>query len=490
MNGDKPSLRDWIKEQAENLSIEEERLLFSSPSRDPMWMGTASDHRNAEWFARYWRRAIEGRSEDRVHVRGVHYVMIEVIDEPIESPSGRTSWTQYRNTTTCYNFLKDASVAARVLGYVPLDGIKDEESDVTTVHEYAEHDLGHHHDLVENVHGLSWPEIPEIGETAGLHRDDIEEMASHLGRRYANELRQFVEIDNASQQPFHIEIWSEKTPPASLHDLARRYGVNLIVTGTGDLSYQVAYNLARRINRAKKPGVILYLSDFDPKGDNMAQAMAGKVAWLNLIDKLDQRVVIQQLAVTPDQIDRYGLPRTPIDYEADPGSTGEKAYQTLVDDWERRKGHGATELQALWRDEQRFVDEIEPVLSSLYDGDLDEAIRRTKTEWQREAAEDLSGAFLDADLDDEFEAAEEWAEEFNDVLEDAERHIERLNDLIDDDRRRDWTRGAMQALRDTDLDDLEPPEGEAELPDDPLYDSARGYGANIAEVRAHEQGQR
>lgn len=491
MTGDKPSLRDWIKDAADELDVEEERLLFNSPSRDPMWKGTAADHRNAEWFARYWREAVAGRSEESVHVRGVHYVMIETIDEPIQSPSGRTSWTEYRNTTTCYSFLKDASVVARVLGYVPLDGIRDEDNDETVLHPYGEHEIEPEREGVYVPTGISLPDVPEVGEEASLYRDDVEGIADHLGYNYAEDLRMMMEVDETSQQPYHVEIWSEKTPPAVLHELAQQYGVNLFVTGTGDLSYQVAYNLGRRINEAGKPGVILYLSDFDPKGDNMATAMAGKLAWLDQLDYIDQRVIIKQLAVTADQIERYELPRTPIDYDADPDKVGEKAYQSFVNDWEERKGHGATELQALWRDEQRFADEIEGTLRMLYDDDLSDSIRDVLDGWRQDARETIAEAVEDeSDVPEMWDDVEAWVGDFNGVLEDAAEVIDRLNELLDDDRYTEWTDEIEDTLEAVELPEVEPPDGEAEIPPDPLYDSERGYFGNIAEARDHEMGGR
>jgi hypothetical protein len=52
---------------------------------------------------------------------------------------------------------------------------------------------------------------------------------------------------------------------------------------------------------------------------------------------------------------------------------------------------------------------------------------------------------------------------------------------------REWVKRQADKI---DVPAMEVPEGEAELPEDLLYDSERGYGENVARVEAHKRGRR
>lgn len=483
----RPSLRDWIREQANDLNVERERLLFASSSRDPMWKGTAADHEKAEWFAVQYQRAIAERTSDRVHVRGVHYTLVDEVEEPVAPPSSRCSWDEYQNTQKCYDYLVDCSVLARVLGYVPLGGIIDQKNDSTIVTEYG----SHHTDVTpESIDymlpsGVRKPAIPTV-----------EESAEYLGREslaeeFARKMRNELSFDTASQQPFHVEIWSEKTVPGGTEELAKKYGVNAIVEGQGDLSYQVAHDLVQRIEAAGKPAVILYLSDFDPKGDNMASAMASKLAWLEQVGEVSQRVLVKQMAVTKEQIAEFDLPRAPIDTDSTAGaSAGKKAYNTLVSEWEEKKGSGAVELQALWRNEERFLNVVEGFLQPLWDPDISNQNWDRKQEWTRAVAKAARETLAESDVPDAEDAILEWVEEFNAELDEAAEHLEALNELLEDDRWQGWQNRVHDALLDVDVDEPDVPRGEGHLPAHPLYDSERGYVENVREVERHKNGTR
>lgn len=484
-----PSLREWLKHEAEKRDVPAEELLLQSQKRDPMWKGTRADHAKAEWFARYWQLAVSERPDDEVHPRGVHY-LIDGLDESVEPPTN-CSWTVYQNTEKCFNYLKDASILARVLGYIPLDGVLDNKHQQTTVSRYGEHSTepaaGSH---TSAPTGVSVPQIPRVTERAQLRFDgDAETFADYAADRLADELIYEIEIDPARQAAFHIELWCEKSLPGAAKDLARRLGVNVVVEGEGDLSYTVAADLADRIQEAGKPATILYLSDFDPKGDNMAVAMASKLAWLKQRGDLDHRVTVEQLAVTRDQIEEHDLPRKPISGSKPSATgTGGAAYDTLVNEWEERKGTGAVELQALWKDHDIFMDILEAGLSKYIDADLSERTREAKSDWRDEVREVVREAVDELAVGNQLPDLQDWLDEFNDELEDAQGVIADLREMINEGAYAEW-KDEVQALVDIlDVPAVEVPEGEAPFPDDPLYDSARDYGENLARVRQHKEG--
>lgn len=489
-----PSLRDWIRQQADGMDTPVDELLIQSQKRDPMWKGTEADHAKARWFAKYWKITIDSRPDDEVHPRGVHYTIYE-LDYDVEPPTS-CSWPVYRNNERCYGYLEDASVLARVLGYVPLDGVIDNKHGQTTITRYGEHHTKPRLDDVFTPTGVSVPEIPRVDDRARLLFDgdsetspDRVDYAEYAGDRLARQLSRDVEFDPAQQAAYHIELWCEKSLPAAAKDVARRHGVNVVVEGEGDLSYTVAADLVTRINEAGKPGLVLYLSDFDPKGDNMASAMTGKLAWLKQRGDLNQRVLVDQLAVTVDQIRELDLPRKPIS-GSDPNATGTggRAYDTLVDEWERRKGSGAVELQALWKDHGIFVDILEDGLSTYVDDRLRSKNQKAIVDWKDDVRESVREAVDESELGGQLSDVEGWVDDFNDDLEDAQEVIEQLRTMLDDGAFAEWTKSVRETLDELDVPEAEPPEAVAELPNDPLYDSDRSYGENLASVRAHKEG--
>ncbi|QIO24873.1 hypothetical protein [Haloarcula sp. JP-L23] len=260
--------------------------------------------------------------------------IFEEHDEPVEA----------EHTVSDCNDPHSRVTLARILGYIPLGGIYDNKHAQRTITQYGEHretaDVGD----VTIPSGVDLPTLPEPGDRGELAFDGPEDVAEYIADDVARSLAEQIEFDTASQQPFHVELWCEKGLPDYIHALCEDLQVNVIVEG--DLSLTIAHEFVQRVNNAGKPAIICYLSDFDPKGDNMSSAMAGKVAWLNQRGDLDHRVCIEQVAVTKEQVDQFGLPRKPIS-ESDKTGTGGKAYDTLVDEWEQRKGTGACELNTL-----------------------------------------------------------------------------------------------------------------------------------------------
>ncbi len=134
---DQASIRQWINQLADEYGVDVDDLLIQSRRRDPMYKGTDADHAKAEWFGRLWRKAVEKRESDRIHVRGVHYT-VYMDDMDVEPPTD-CSWASYDNTQKCYDYLEECAVLARILGYIPLDGIIDKRADTRTITEYGDH---------------------------------------------------------------------------------------------------------------------------------------------------------------------------------------------------------------------------------------------------------------------------------------------------------------------------------------------------------------
>jgi|SRR5215208_1352584 len=76
-------------------------------------------------------------------------------------------------------------------------------------------------------------------------------------------------------QPYHVEVWAEKTTMNDiLVPLCQRLGANY-VSGAGYQSITAMVRLLRnRVGRLEKPCRVLYVSDYDDAGRNMPKQMA------------------------------------------------------------------------------------------------------------------------------------------------------------------------------------------------------------------------
>ncbi|WP_276257214.1 hypothetical protein [Halomontanus rarus] len=505
-----PELRERIKAQAKEFGVEPDDLLIQSRRRDPMFKGTPADHAKAEWFADLWEKAVAGREDQRIHVRGVHYFIVmstdeettlnveqlpvdydpdelERLDGPIEPPTS-CSWSEYANTDKCYDYLEGAATLARILGYIPLDGIHDNKHDQLVVTHYGEHRTEADTSELPTPTGVRLPSIPRTGERGHRQFDEPDEFADYLADALVGDLAEQIQFDTTSQRPFHLEVWCEKGLPDYIHSTARDLGVNVIVEGEGDLSLTIASEFVRRVEEAGKPAIILYLSDFDPKGDHMSSAMAGKVAWLEARGDLTQRVCIEQVAVTQEQVETYGLPRKPIS-ESEKTGTGGKAYDTLKDDWEQRKGTGACELNTLEQIPELYKQILRDAVSPYRDRGLRSKNRHALKEWRDRLREVICEEVGEAGLPDRVDELDSWLEEWNNRLEEIEPVVEDLQGMKRDGFYAEWIDDVRTTLEETEWPTVTVPEGKGMFPDDPLFDSDRTYPQNVARAQKHKDGE-
>ena len=62
----------------------------------------------------------------------------------------------------------------------------------------------------------------------------------------------------------------------------------------------------------KKPCRILYVSDFDPAGGGMPVSVARQIEYAIKDHASDMDIKLDPLILTCEQVEEYGLPRTPI----------------------------------------------------------------------------------------------------------------------------------------------------------------------------------
>ncbi|MBL8252756.1 MAG: hypothetical protein JNJ76_04050, partial [Candidatus Competibacter sp.] len=287
-------------------------LLALACTNDPFYIMPAQA-KQAEWFAGLWDRF---NLPDGVHLRRIHYKLVSQSD-PVSMVDGRP----YQNTELCWQYLGNASKAARCLSLVSADAFQDKRNpDAIIFRRYEE----------------------RLSPYAGLEIEDwsIPEIQSDL----EGEIHwPFPEISVGGylpgdvDQPFHLELISEKsTMDDVVIPLCESLGVNY-APATGFQSITGVIGLLQRLRQADKPAVVFYVSDFDPAGSFMPPAVARQIEyWLpKYAPRLD--VLLMPIVLTGEQVREYGLPPIPIK-ESDRRQAGFL---------EKYGVEGATELDAL-----------------------------------------------------------------------------------------------------------------------------------------------
>jgi hypothetical protein len=423
-------------------------LIALAMANDPFYF-MPSRVRDAEWFAELWRTY--GRPG--LHPHGLHYILLTKPGE-ITVPS---TGAPYENTVACDNLLGCAARDARYLGLIPASDMIDRRN--------AEAEILH-----SNESGLPY---------GGIIDQSFGGLEFHLAESVMDfpPLPKLQVLPPKIPQPYMVEIWIEKSTMADVIDpIARRYGVN-VVSGMGQTSETRSRELVERANEAGKPVRILYVSDFDPAGDNMPVAAARKMEFWIRTEYPDLDVQLRPVALTKDQCIEYRLSRTPLK---------EKGRAA----WEEKHGEGATELDAL--------EAVHPgVLGCI----LTEEIERYYDDTLQERIDDIESD-VDAELDeinDEAHArhrakikslrdqharlTKEVSKEVKAVQNKYYKQFKALNAEI----KTVWDAITNSLDGRYDFDSIDWPEpNEADEDDDPLFDSTRDYVEQIDRFKEHQ----
>jgi hypothetical protein len=112
------ALRRVLEEACEEENVTRDEMTVLSVENDPFRLDIPSRHRDGSWFAEMM--ASVSAEALTIHLRGLHYQL--VARGNVEKPNGEV----YLNTLEDWEWLvDDASKAARWLGYVPFERIRD-----------------------------------------------------------------------------------------------------------------------------------------------------------------------------------------------------------------------------------------------------------------------------------------------------------------------------------------------------------------------------
>jgi hypothetical protein len=313
-------------------------MLALAATNDPFNAGMPYRRAWAEWFAGLWQRY---HFPAGVHLRRVHYRLVSEAEPPrMPADKSNTSGQPYANTETCWHKLNMASRDARHLGLISPDAFEDHRNPDPTLLASETQSEQQPAWEVEPLPDWSAPAVRLLEGDLGAY--DMPQLPTVTAHGYGYE---------PGDQPFHVELWVEKTTMNDvLEPVCGELGVNLI-TGNGFQSITGTIKLLQRLGRLPggKPCRILYISDFDPAGERMPAAVARVVEFYLANYAPDRDVKLTPVALTKEQVVQYQLPRIPIK-EDDSRRRG----------FEDRHGEGAVELDAL---------------EALHPGELERTIR-------------------------------------------------------------------------------------------------------------------
>jgi hypothetical protein len=462
---DGPRGYEELKDLAEDLSVPVTYLLALSRSADPFFCGMPSQRRDAEWFAGLWKRF---KFPDGVHLRRIHYVVASQ-----ESPVRMADGTRYQNTQECWAKLSEASKYARHLGLVDVAAFTDARNPAPYI--FADYDRPFDYSDepgwgvdVGDEPDWRWPEIQASFPALALALPAIDVS----GYSY-----------HASDQPFHLELWIEKsTMNDVLMPVCRRLGINL-VTGVGFQSITGVVRMLKRVGQLPdgKASRIWYVSDYDPAGDQMPVAVARQIEFYGERFAPGKDIKLTPLALTRQQIVRLNLPRIPI-----------KEHDRRKGEFEDRRGEGAVELDAMEALHPGELARLVREAAEPYrDDTLEDRLQEAEDE-AGEAAEDACKAATApqrAELDEVREKVQEIAASYRERLDDLNAQLQA--DLAP---LRERAGVVWQALQETvaglqiDLPSRPDPETDPPDEDDWLYDSGREYVEQIESYQQYKGG--
>jgi hypothetical protein len=331
-------LRWLLEDTAAEHAIPLKDLTVLAVQNDPFRVDTPACHRDGEWLAMTAREL--GLGDRRIHLRGLHYM---VLGRP--KPDG----TPYANTEADWLWLSaGAGKAARWLRYLPFDQIIDQRNTPPTVRVFKRSEPRPY--LTVDV-DIDVPPVEELMPTVGV-------------------------ADFTAAQPFKLVIVGEKSSLADvLEPIASEHKADLYLP-TGEPSDTLLHQMARVGAADGRPMVVLYFSDADPAGWQMAISVARKLQALQALHFPSLCFQVYRAALTPKQVGEYGLPSTPL-----------KDTERRGDAWRAAWGIEQTEIDALASLRPDLLREIaRAALAPFFDRTLAARVLEAKSAWLDEAA--------------------------------------------------------------------------------------------------------
>jgi hypothetical protein len=286
-------IRAYIREQRKlgNRLVRSDMLALHE-NNDPFYQGHPTQHAEAKWFPKAWKRCLQSDATRKLNLRRVHYFLSSLGNYK------KLNGKPYANTNADWDWLQACSKSARVIGTVDLDEFEDKRNA----------DVGE----LNWRSGSSVPRVIEGNLTCELPRIQFNASALDVDWNISNALPAGYDPNESVDREYYLECWPEKsTPDDVLEPICNELRIPYLPS-TGYQSVTNIKNLLRRIERIGKPARLFYISDFDPAGRNMpchtARWMEYFIRNRGFAPGIDIKVVA--VVLTAEQIKKYTLPQT------------------------------------------------------------------------------------------------------------------------------------------------------------------------------------
>jgi hypothetical protein len=315
-------------------------------------------------------------------VRRIHYRLVACADVV------RHDGMLYENNQNSWYYLNNASRFARYLGLIDPEDLVDRRNPAPHIFMPVGFAMG-----------------PEWSYKIDTNR--LDRISTHLGNGYFPPVEVEAEVSGYTYeealQPYHVEVWAEKTTMNDiLVPLCSSLGANY-VSGAGYQSITAMVSLLRdRVVQLEKPCRVLYVSDYDAAGRNMPKQMARQMEfWIERYAS-DHDIRVEPIVMTADQADDYppapdtGAVELDAMEELSPGRLGAIVRENLAQfrdaDLARKIHENASEAQEVVDEAVRdaIADELDAV--EVVNGEAEEIYERYRARLQ-----DL-GTALDEEL--------------------------------------------------------------------------------------------
>ena len=317
-------------------------LTVLAGQNDPYRWDTAAGHRLGCWFKEQIDRAVPYGG---VHLRALHYLLIGNALRPDGKP--------YVNDDQNWDLVQKAANAARWLGYVPFDRIRDERNADPEVYV-----PGHSIEIgFGNLSLYCSLDVPSLGS-----------VLPHIWASAPEPLQPYRIIFIGEKSSLGSELWS----------LAEHIGAELLLP-TGEISNTLIAGIAACAAADGRPAAVLYFSDFDPAGWQKPVSVSRKLQALRDLEHHDLEIEVHPVALTLDEIVAFGLPSTPL-----------KETERRADRWQAIMGREQTEIDALIALRPGAVRSLaEQAIMPFYDPTLRQRARELAAAWEAQAWQEL-----------------------------------------------------------------------------------------------------
>ena len=346
-------LRPTLEAACEETGLGLGALTVLAAQNDPFRVDTPSGHRDGEWLAVH--AAELGLGDRVIHLRGLHYMLVS---GEIVKPNG----DPYRNNETDWVWLQNsAAKAARWLGYIPFEQIKDARNTPPVTRIYVRESP------VPFLYTGVEVEVPDA--------DDLEPQVS---------------IDGFSGvQPYKLALYAEKTSAEEvLAPIAEARKADLYLPA-GEISDSQLYTMAKTGADDGRPLVVFTISDCDPAGWQMPISISRKLQAFKAFEFPELEFQVHRVGLLPEHVREYGLPSTPL-----------KETEKRGDRWTAAMGVEQTEVDALAALRPELLDQIvRQAISPYFDTSLERRVREARNEWLEEAQGRLAEQLDQVELD-------------------------------------------------------------------------------------------